>query len=244
MPAPIEVTLIPLLSDNYAFLLRETGSGAVALVDPAVAGPSIEAVERLAGKCDLVLLTHHHGDHIDGAAEVAQRFGAKMVGAAADRHRLPKLDQAVAEGDTVVFGQQAARVLETPGHTSGHVSFVFEQGEAVFCGDTLFAMGCGRIGESDAATFWRSLQKLAALAPSTRVFCGHEYTLSNARFAVAVEPDNPAVLARATEVQRMRDEGRPTVPSTLAEELATNPFLRAGSAAEFARRRKAKDEFR
>lgn len=243
-PTPLEVTLVPLLSDNYAFVARDPATGAVAVVDPAEAGPMIEAVERLGGRCDLVLLTHHHGDHIDGAAAVAERFGARMVGAQADRHRLPMLDQAVAEGDIVTLGERQARVIATPGHTSGHISFHFEDGAALFCGDTLFALGCGRMGESDAGTFWDSLSKLARLPAETRIFCGHEYTLSNAKFARSVEPGNEALATRAAAVERLREQGTPTVPSTLGEELATNPFLRAGSAEEFARRRKAKDSFR
>jgi hydroxyacylglutathione hydrolase len=166
-----------------------------------------------------------------------------VVGAAADAYRLPRLDVAVAEGDTVPFGTTAAQVIETPGHTRGHIAFVFPQDDLLFCGDTLFSLGCGRLLEGTAEEMFASLAKLAALPPDTQVFCGHEYTQSNARFALTAEPDNAALRARAAEVARLREAGAFTVPSVLSEERAANPFLRAPTAARLAAIRAAKDRF-
>jgi len=241
---PLTVTGIPCLSDNYFWLLRDEATGAVAICDPGEAGPAIAAVEKLGGRLDMILLTHHHGDHIGGVAELHQRFGGKIVGAAADAHRLPKLDIAVKPGDTVTLGSAAGTVIDTPGHTLGHIAFHFPDGKAVLCGDTLFSLGCGRLIEGNAAQMFGSLAALAALPPETLVCCGHEYTESNARFAVTVEPENQALAARTAEVKALRASGRPTVPSTLGAERAENPFLRAADVARLAAIRSAKDSFR
>jgi hydroxyacylglutathione hydrolase len=237
----IIVQAVPYLSDNYAWLLRDAASGAVGLVDPGEAAPVIAAIEAAGGRLDAIWLTHHHGDHIAGADEVRARFGAKMVGAKADAHRLPKLDQAVVEGDTVALGAATARVLDTPGHTRGHIAFVFEG--ALLCGDTMFSLGCGRLLEGTAADMFASLKKFAALPPDTLVYCGHEYTESNARFALHATPDNAALQAYAAGVRRKRAAGEATVPSRLADELAANPFLRAPDVATLADLRARKDKF-
>ena len=240
----LTVTGIPCLSDNYVWLLQDAATGAVAVCDPGEADPAIAAVERLGGRLDLILLTHHHGDHIGGVSALQARFGGKIVGAAADAHRLPKLDQAVRAGDTVTLGSAAGTVLETPGHTVGHIAFYFPDAPAVLCGDTLFALGCGRLLEGSAAQMHASLQALAALPPDTRVCCGHEYTESNARFALTVEPGNQVLIARATHVRNLRAAGQPTVPTTIAMERAENPFMRAADVARLATIRTAKDNFR
>jgi hydroxyacylglutathione hydrolase len=235
---------VPILSDNYAWLLRDSGTGAVAIVDPADAKPIIAALEQAGGRLDLILLTHHHQDHIGGVDEVRARFaGAKVVGAAADAHRLPKLDVAVKEGDTVALGNAGARVIDTPGHTRGQINYFFPDGEILLSGDTLFSLGCGRLIEGTAAEMFASLRKLAALPGGTKICCGHEYTENNARFALSVDTDNAALKARTEEARRQRAAGRPTVPSTMTSELEANPFLRAPDVATFADLRAKKDRF-
>jgi hydroxyacylglutathione hydrolase len=239
----VSVQSVPMFSDNYAWLLRDSASGAVGIVDPADAGKVCVAIDAAGGRLDTIFLTHHHADHVAGTDEVRARYGAKVVGASADAHRLPRLDQAVAEGDSVAFGTTEARVIETPGHTRGHIAFFFPQGDLLFCGDTLFSLGCGRLLEGTAEEMFASLAKLAALPADTAVFCGHEYTQSNARFALTVEPDNAALRARAAEVRRLREDSANTVPSRLKEELAANPFLRASTASRLGEIRAAKDRF-
>jgi hydroxyacylglutathione hydrolase len=234
---------VPILSDNYAWLVRDSGSGALAIVDPADAAACIAAIERAGGRLDLILLTHHHADHVAGTDEVRARFRCPVVGAAADKHRLPRLDQAVAENDEVALGQATARVIDTPGHTRGHLAYYFADGGVLICADTLFSLGCGRLLEGTPAEMFASLRKLAALPGDTLVCCGHEYTQSNARFALTVEPDNAALQARAREVRQLRAAGRPTVPSTIKDELAANPFVRARDVATFADFRARKDRF-
>jgi hydroxyacylglutathione hydrolase len=238
----ITVQAVPVLSDNYAWLLRDSG-GAVAIVDPGEAAPVIAAIEAGGGRLDAIWLTHHHGDHVAGTDEVRERFGAKVVGAKADAHRLPKLDTALVEGDTVALGGATAHVLDTPGHTRGHIAFVFDADHVLLCGDTLFSLGCGRLLEGTAAEMFSSLQKFARLPPQTLVYCGHEYTESNARFALHATPDNAALQAFAAEVTRKRAAGQATVPSRLADELAANPFLRAPDVATLADLRARKDKF-
>lgn len=234
---------VPILADNYAWLVNEIGSGAVALVDPADAKACIAAVERAGGRLDLILLTHHHADHVAGTDEVRARFGCPVVGAAADVRRLPKLDQAVREGDQVTLGAVQAEVIDTPGHTRGHIAYHFADGGVLLCGDTLFSLGCGRLLEGTPAEMFASLKKLAALPAETQVCCGHEYTEANARFAITVEPNNPDLQARAAEVKRLRAAGQPTVPSMIGSERAANPFLRAKDVATFADLRSRKDRF-
>src|ERR1700728_3337484 len=218
---------VPILSDNYAWLLRDSATGAVAIVDPAEPKPIIAALEKAGGRLDLILLTHHHADHIAGADEVQAHFGAKMVGAAADARRLPKLDIAVKEGDTVKFGAAEARVIDTPGHTVGQINYFFPDGEILLSGDTLFSLGCGRLIEGSAGEMFSSLGKLAALPDDTLVCCGHEYTESNAKFALSVDPNNAALLARTEEAHQQRARGEPTIPSRLGDEKRANPFLLA-----------------
>jgi hydroxyacylglutathione hydrolase len=240
---PVTAKPVPILSDNYAWMLRDAASGAVAIVDPADPGPIIAAVERAGGRLDMILLTHHHADHVAGTDAVRARFNCPVVGAAADAHRLPRLDRAVREGDTVQLGGAEARVIDTPGHTRGQINFYFPDGDVLLSGDTLFSLGCGRLIEGTAEEMFASLRKLATLPADTLVCCGHEYTASNARFALTVEPNNAALRARAEEVRRQREANQPTVPSRLGDEMAANPFLRAPDAASFARIRAQKDAF-
>ena len=234
---------VPILKDNYAWLLREDSTGATAIVDPADAQPVIEAIEKAGGRLDLILLTHHHDDHIAGVDEVRARFGCKVAGAAADQHRLPKLDEALREGDTVRLGAAAAEVIDTPGHTRGQINFFFPDGAVLLSGDTLFSLGCGRLSEGTPAEMYASLRKLAKLPPETLVCCGHEYTESNARFALAVDPENKALHDFAGKVEQMRAVGQPSVPSKLGDEMQVNPFLLAPDEASFAALRAKKDKF-
>jgi hydroxyacylglutathione hydrolase len=222
----LEILRLPMLSDNYSWLIRDAATGTSGVVDPAEAAPVLAKLKELGRGLDWILATHHHGDHIGGVAELKAATGCRVVGPAKDAARIPGLDQGVVEGDRFAFGSRTARILETPGHTRGHIAFWFEADDALFCGDTLFALGCGRVFEGDGPTMWASLAKLRALPDATRVCCGHEYTLGNARFALTVDPGNAALQARAKAVEAQRQGGEPTVPSRLGEEKATNPFLR------------------
>jgi hydroxyacylglutathione hydrolase len=244
----IKVTAIPILQDNYAWLLRDEESGCRAIVDPAEVDPVVRAIDAAiaaeGGGLDLILLTHHHGDHIAGTDAIRAKYGAPVVGAKADAHRLPKLDREVWAGSEVDLGASTARVIETPGHTRGHISFFFPDGAVLLCGDTLFSLGCGRLLEGTAQEMFASLTKLAALPPDTLVCCGHEYTESNAKFALHADPDNEDLRAYAARVAELRAMAMPTLPSLLADELACNPFLRAGDVATLADLRGRKDVFR
>lgn len=225
---PLELITIPCLSDNYAYLLHDAATGDTALVDAPEAGPILAALQARGWRLGQILITHHHNDHIGGVADLVAATGAQVLGAAADAHRLPPLDRALAEGDSVTVGGETGRVIDVSGHTVGHIAFHFVQSAMVFTADSLMAAGCGRLFEGTAAQMWDSLSKLAALPPDTLVCSGHEYTASNIRFALSLEPDNRDLIFRSERVASARGDGRPTVPSTLSEELATNPFLRAG----------------
>jgi len=225
--AKLVVDTLAVLSDNYIHLLHEPDTGATAVVDPAVAAPVLERLEARGWRLSHILITHHHGDHTGGVPELARRTQCAVVGAGRDADRLPPLSVEVAEGDTFLLGAAAAMVLAVPGHTSGHLAFWFPDSHALFCGDTLFSLGCGRLFEGTAAELWDSLRKLRDLPAETQVYCGHEYTATNGRFARLIERDNPTLLARIAEVEALRGRGRPTIPSRMAEERAANPFLRA-----------------
>ncbi len=235
---------VAILSDNYAWLVQDDATGYTAIVDPAEEAPIVAAIDASGGRLDAILLTHHHDDHIAAVEPIQARYGATVIGATADAHRLPKLDESVAEGDTVQLGEASARVIDTPGHTVGHISYFIQPGNVLLCGDTLFSLGCGRLMEGTAADMFGSLKKLAALPGDTVVCCGHEYTQSNAKFAVTEEPDNQALAQRAAEIDRMRTAQQATVPTRLSDELAQNPFLHATDAASLGALRKRKDEFR
>ncbi len=225
---PFELVTVPCRTDNYAFLLHEAASGRTALVDAPEAAPIEAALAARGWTLDEIWITHHHGDHVDGVGRLRDVFGARVTGAAADEHRLPALDRTVADGDTFDFAGSPVHVLDVSGHTVGHIAFHVPDAGAVFTGDSLMALGCGRLFEGTAGQMWASLSKLAALPPDTQVCSGHEYTASNAAFALTIEPRNAALAARAEAVRAARERGEATVPSLLSEERATNPFLRAG----------------
>ncbi len=232
---PLEIVTIPCLSDNYAFLAHDPASGETALVDAPEAAPILAELNARGWRLSHVLLTHHHWDHVDGLAGILETQPARVIGAKADEYRLPKLDQAVVEGDTFYIGGEPVEVLDVSGHTVGHIAYYMPQTGAVFTADSLMALGCGRLFEGEPAQMWASLNKLAALPDDTIVCSGHEYTQSNAKFALTIDPDNAALQDRVVEINRARAAGEPTVPSVLALEKATNPFLRATNPAIQAR---------
>jgi len=227
----LQIQQIPVLSDNYVYLIHDPDSGETATVDPAVAGPVEDALKANGWTLTHILNTHHHGDHTGGNRELKRATNCRIIGAAADASRIPGIDEEVREGDSVSIGNHKAQVFDVPGHTTGHIAYWFEDADALFCGDTLFSLGCGRVFEGTAAQMWSSLSKLRALPDATRVYCAHEYTNANADFALTQEPDNPALRKRADEVLRLRESGKPSVPSLLGEEKAANPFLRADNPA-------------
>ncbi|WP_448206289.1 hydroxyacylglutathione hydrolase [Azospirillum sp. sgz302134] len=223
----MEIHLVPAFADNYIYLLHDPASGAVGVVDPGDAAPVIDELERRGWTLTHIFNTHHHNDHIGGNHALKTRTGADVIGARADVARIPDMETCLGEGETISFGSQTARVLFVPGHTSGHIAFWFPEAKAVFCGDTLFALGCGRLFEGTPAQMWLSLTKLRDLPGDTRVYCGHEYTQSNARFALTIEPGNADLQTRTKEIAAKRERGEPTIPTTIALERRTNPFLRA-----------------
>lgn len=218
----------PCLKDNYGALIHDSGSGRTAAIDAPDGEAVIAAAKAQGWRLTDLLVTHHHADHTQGIPAVREAFpGLRVVGPAKEAARIGGLDLEVSEGDLVEIGVLAARVIETPGHTAGQVAYVFEEDLIAFTGDTLFSLGCGRVFETPMAVMWSSLVKLAGLPGETQVYCGHEYTESNARFALTIEPGNADLVARAEAVKALRAQGRPTLPTTIALELATNPFLRA-----------------
>ena len=227
MAARLEIERVPALQDNYIWLVREPASGKVAVVDPADPAPVRTALKRKGWTLTHILNTHHHPDHVDNNLALKSEFGCTIVGPAPDAARIPGIDVQVGDGDVYRFGEAEAKVFFVPGHTRGHIAYWFAGHGALFCGDTLFALGCGRLFESTPEQMWRSLSTLRALPPETEVYCAHEYTQSNARFALTVDPENRDLARRAAEIDRMRAADIPTVPSTLDEERRTNPFLRA-----------------
>jgi hydroxyacylglutathione hydrolase len=243
MPSSLEIVRIPALSDNYIWLVHEPQSGETLVVDPAVADPVLAEADKRGWRIGQIWNTHWHPDHTGGNEAIKAATGCTVSGPAAEAARIPTLDRQVGEGDTVRLGAVEARVFETPAHTAGHISYYLPSEGVVFVGDTLFAMGCGRLFEGDAAQMHANLQRFAALPPETEVYCAHEYTLSNGRFAVTAEPDNRALARRLADVEAARSRGEATVPTTIALERETNPFMRASSPEELAQIRAAKDRF-
>ena len=240
----IEVLRIPALSDNYIWLAHDDASGETIVVDPAQAEPVLAAAEARGWTIDAIWNTHWHPDHTGGNAAIKEATGCIVIAPAAEAAKIPTADRLVGEGDVVTLGDHLASVLEVPAHTAGHIAYYLPEDSTVFVGDTLFAMGCGRLFEGTAEQMFANMQRLAALPGETTVYCAHEYTQSNGRYALAAEPDNQALAERMAEVDAMRAQGLPTVPTTIALERATNPFMRAESVEQLAERRAAKDSFR
>ena len=240
---PLEVVAVPAFTDNYLWLVHDTDSGETAVVDPGDAAPVLSAAAERGWRVDIVLNTHWHPDHTGGNLAVKES-GARVSGPAAESDRIPGLDVGLKDGDLVRIGAHIGEVWEVPGHTLGHIAFIFREAGIAFVGDTLFAMGCGRLFEGTPTQMFNSLKRLATLPDDTKIYCAHEYTLANARFAAHAEPANRAIADRLAAVEAMRADGIATVPTTIAAERATNPFLLAPDVAAFADRRAAKDSFR
>lgn len=213
-------------ADNFGVLVHDEESGRTLIVDAPEERPILAAIDRTGWRPDLLLITHHHADHVEANLTLKQRFNLTIVGPKKEAQKIPGIDQTVAEGNTIPFGRHGIKVLETPGHTAGHVSYLFPDEGVLFAADTLFAIGCGRLLECRPPVMFGSLKRLAALPLETKVYCGHEYTLANARFALTVDPTNSALKERAADVEKLRAENKATLPTTIGLELATNPFLR------------------
>ena len=237
----LEVVRIPVLSDNYVWLLHDPTSQETVVIDPAVAEPVLEAAAARGWTIGQIWNTHWHGDHVGGNAAIKAATGCVITGPAAEADKIATLDRLVGEGDSVRIGDHVATVMAVPAHTAGHIAYHLAAAQMAFIGDTLFAMGCGRLFEGTAAQMFANLQRLAALPEDTTVYCAHEYTLSNGRFALTVEPDNAALVERVAAVEALRARDEATVPTTIGLERATNIFMRARDVAQLAERRAAKD---
>ncbi|MBO9574161.1 MAG: hydroxyacylglutathione hydrolase [Sphingobium sp.] len=238
----LDIVRIPVLNDNYIWLVHDDASDETMVVDPAVSDPVLAEAEARGWKISQIWNTHWHGDHIGGNAAIVAATGAKVTAPAAELAKIPNVDRPVREGDVVTLGAHEAKVWEVPAHTAGHIAYHFTDDAVIFVGDTLFAMGCGRLFEGTPEQMYRNMARLSELPGETRAYCAHEYTLSNGRYAQRAEPDNQAVAERVAQVEALRERGEATVPTTIALERATNPFMRAGSVEELARRRAEKDK--
>ncbi|MEE9338906.1 MAG: hydroxyacylglutathione hydrolase [Methylococcaceae bacterium] len=227
----LEIIQLPVLSDNYIYIIHEPNSKETAVVDPAIAQPVIDLLNGKGWNLNYILNTHHHSDHVGANLELKKQTGCQIIGFGQDAQRIPGIDITLKQGDEVKLGNQIAKVIATPGHTLGHIVYYFAESLALFCGDTLFSMGCGRLFEGTAEQMWHSLQLLKNLPKQTKIYCAHEYTQDNSKFALTLEPDNKQLIKRIEEVNSLRTANKTTIPSSLEQELMTNPFLREDSLA-------------
>lgn len=226
----LEIIQIAVLTDNYNYVVHNTASGETFTVDPSSADPILEVLKEKGWQLDCIINTHHHFDHIGGNTELKQQTGCEIIGFADDAARIAGITRRVEEGQEVNICGTIAKIIFVPGHTLGHIVYYFEQDKVLFCGDTIFSMGCGRLFEGTAEQMYNSLEKLKQLPEDTKIYCAHEYTANNGNFALTVEPDNKALQNRMHEVLKLREQNLPTIPTDLKTELATNPFLRTDSA--------------
>lgn len=231
MSSSLQIELVPCLKDNYAYLLHDVNTGTVGVVDPSEAVPVIDALSRKNRNLTYILNTHHHHDHTGGNVELKARYGAKVIGSGTDKERIPGIDISLNDGDKWMFAGHEVHVMDTPGHTRGHISFYFPGSGAIFTGDTLFSLSCGKLFEGSPQQMLSSLKKIMSLPDDTNIYFGHEYTLNNTKFALSIEPENKELQSYAAHVAYLRSKGLPTVPTTLKMEKACNPFLRTSNAA-------------
>ena len=244
MTSPLDIVAVPAFADNYLWLVHDADSGETAVVDPGDPAPVLAEADKRGWRITAILNTHWHPDHTGGNLAIKERTGATIVGPAGENGRVPGLDQAIAEGDRVRIGNHEAEVWEVPGHTLGHIAYIFSDDGVAFVGDTIFAMGCGRLFEGSPEQMHHSLGRLASLPDEVKLYCAHEYTLANARFAAHAFPENKEIAERLRQIEQERAANRPTVPTTVAAERTTNPFLLAGDVEHFAELRRAKDNYR
>ena len=235
----LSVQILPILEDNYAFIVQSENK--VAIVDPGDAKPVIDHLEKNNLTPDIILVTHHHWDHVNGIKEIKEKYGCTVIGPENERHKIEELDKGVSDCDSFYFDTEEIEVIEVAGHTQHHICFYFQQSQILFSGDALFSMGCGRLFEGTADDLFIGFQMLKTLPPETDIYCGHEYTQTNAEFCLTIDPDNQELKARAAEVKKLRAQNKPTIPSTMAQELETNSFLRAETPAELKHIRDLKD---
>jgi len=253
----LEIVQIPVLTDNYIYLLHDVESGQTAVVDPTEAAPVLQVLANKNWSLDYIFNTHHHWDHVGGNLELKEKTACIILASAYDQDRIPAIDQTLNDRDILKLGEETIQIIATPGHTLGHIVYYCQRQQALFCGDTLFSLGCGRLFEGTAEQMFQSLQKIKALPDNTKIYCAHEYTQTNARFALTVDPDNETLQRYINKIEALRKQNRPTIPSSLLIEKACNPFLRTDRASirqsldmldqpeinVFTRLRKLKDQF-
>ncbi len=237
----LTVTLVPILEDNYAYIIQSQDS--IAIIDPGESKAIINALEKLNITPSFILNTHHHWDHVNGNKQIKEKYNVEIIGPESERKSIPELDTGLKNGDIFNFGDETVEVIETQGHTLGHICFYFKNSKILFSGDTLFSLGCGRLFEGTAEQSFNSFKKLKALPDDTKIYCGHEYTLENAEFCLSVDPDNQHLIKRIKEIENLRTNNKPTLPVTLEQEKKTNIFLKAKNAEEFKKFRELKDNF-